>query len=68
MADNQTSTAKQRIYEKFVTFQKKIADLSFTLTTTQNDHEKREKEFYLDLFEILDSFENVFQNVESKRN
>ena len=57
---------KRFIRDKLIDFQKKIADLTFTATALQNEHIKWEKELYLELFEILDSFENVFQCLENK--
>ncbi|MEW5801343.1 MAG: nucleotide exchange factor GrpE [bacterium] len=58
--------AREFIRHKLIHFQKQIADLSFTLTSLQNEHSRGEKELYLELFEILDSFENVFQSIEEK--
>lgn len=58
--------AKEFIRHKLIDFQKKIADLSFKVASLQNGHWQWEKKLYLDLFEVLDSFENVFQSLEEK--
>ncbi|MBN2374421.1 nucleotide exchange factor GrpE [bacterium] len=33
----------------------------------QNEHKKWEKELYLEIFEILDTFENILEGMEEKR-
>jgi len=58
--------SKEFIRHKLIDFQKKIADLSFEIASLQKDYSSGEKALYLELFEVLDSFENVFQAVEEK--
>jgi len=64
MSDASQHTAKEFLRRRLIDFQKRIADLSFALASLQNDHQQWEKEFYLELFEVLDSFENIFQSIE----
>ncbi|MEW6381391.1 MAG: nucleotide exchange factor GrpE [bacterium] len=59
-------TPKELIRRRLIGFQKQIADLSFAFTSLQNDHRQWEKELYLELFEVLDAFENIFQSIEAK--
>ncbi|MFH0926083.1 MAG: nucleotide exchange factor GrpE [bacterium] len=58
--------AKKLVRNKLIDFQKKIADISFLLTSQQNEHNQREKELNLELFDILDSFENTFNLIQEK--
>lgn len=58
--------AKQFLRKKLIDFQKRIADLSFTQTSLENEHLKWKQDLYLDLFEVLDSLENIFKSLEGK--
>jgi molecular chaperone GrpE (heat shock protein) len=58
--------AKEFISRKLIDFQKKIAELSFALTSLRNDRASGERALYLELFEVLDSLENVFHSIEEK--
>ncbi|QTA89230.1 nucleotide exchange factor GrpE [Desulfonema magnum] len=57
---------KAFLREKFVEFQLKVADLSHRLSTQEETFQAREKELYLSLFEILDAFENLDENLSAK--
>ena len=58
---------KQRLKNKLITFQQRIIRADQTAKDRENACREREDALFLDLFEILDGFENVFRNVESKR-
>ncbi|OQY59985.1 MAG: nucleotide exchange factor GrpE [Desulfobacteraceae bacterium 4572_88] len=51
---------------KFVDFQVKIAELTLELTDQEQKFQDREKDLYLNLFEILDAFENLNQTLSEK--
>ena len=58
--------AKQCIRYKLIDFQKKIAHLSFDIASLRREQSEGEKELYFELFEIVDSFENIYQTIENK--
>ena len=59
---------KEFLKEKFINFQKKIAELTHALQEQEDSFQAREKELYLNLFEILDAFENLDQTIQAKEN
>ncbi|MCK5507908.1 MAG: hypothetical protein KAI50_05240, partial [Desulfobacterales bacterium] len=62
------SKKKEFLKEKFVGFQVKIAELTHALQEQKNSFQAREKDLYLNLFEILDAFENLDQTMLTKEN
>ena len=59
---------KEFLKEKFINFQKKIAELTHALQEQEDSFQAREKDLYLNLFEILDAFENLDQTIQAKEN
>jgi len=57
---------KEFLREKFIGFQLKIAELTRTLHEQEASFQAREKELYLNLFEILDAFENLNETIQAK--
>jgi len=62
------SKKKEFLKEKFIGFQVKIAELTHALQEQENSFQAREKDLYLNLFEILDAFENLDQTMLAKEN
>ncbi|MBW2738053.1 MAG: nucleotide exchange factor GrpE [Deltaproteobacteria bacterium] len=59
---------KEFLKEKFINFQKKIAELTHALQEQEDSFQSREKDLYINLFEILDAFENLDQTIQAKEN
>ena len=59
---------KEFLKEKFINFQKKIAELTHALQEQEDSFQIREKDLYINLFEILDAFENLDQTIQAKEN
>lgn len=57
---------KQFLREKFIEFQLKIAELSHVVCARENLFSEKEKEWYLNLFETLDAFENLDETICAK--
>jgi len=57
---------KALLREKLIEFQLKAAELSHTLSEQEQTFQEREKSLYLGLFEILDAFENLNENLSEK--
>ena len=57
---------KERLRAKLIDFQKKILALSRELETRDELSRQREDGFFLELLSVLDSFENVFNNLQDK--
>ncbi len=58
---------KSYLRQKLIEFQLKIAELSHSLSEQQDAFEKKQKDLYLGLFEILDAFENLEETIEAKK-
>ncbi|WP_186441322.1 nucleotide exchange factor GrpE [Desulfamplus magnetovallimortis] len=58
---------KEYLREKFISFQRKIADQKHELARCQDEFRQREQSYYMNLFEILDAFENIDATLESKK-
>jgi len=52
--------------EKFIEFQRRTAELSHMLREQKQAHQNRENALFLDLFEVLDAFENLDDNMAAK--
>ncbi len=59
---------KEFLKEKFINFQMKIAELTHALQEQEDSFQARENDLYLNLFEILDAFENLDQTIQAKEN
>jgi molecular chaperone GrpE (heat shock protein) len=57
---------KEFLKKRFIGFQLKIAELNRTIREQEDFFQTREKELYLDLFEVLDAFENLDETIQSK--
>ncbi len=57
---------KEYLRLKLIEFQKKNADLSHELARSQDERRQWEKELFLEIVEIVDAFENIFDNIEGK--
>ncbi|MDL1968188.1 MAG: nucleotide exchange factor GrpE [Deltaproteobacteria bacterium] len=57
---------KEFLKEKLIAFQVKIAELTHALQEQENFFQARGKDLYLNLFEILDAFENLDQTMVAK--
>jgi len=57
---------KEFLKEKLIEFQLKIAELSHSLQTQEQEFQDKEKSLYLQLFEVLDAFENFNENTSEK--
>ncbi len=57
---------KERLRAKLVDFQKKIVTLSRALEARDELSQQREDGLFLELVSVLDSFENVFNNLQDK--
>jgi len=59
-------SGKAYLRQKLVEFQLKIAELSHRLSEQADGSEKRRRDLYLGLFEILDAFENLEGTIEDR--
>jgi len=59
---------KQQLKDKLIAFQQRIIRAEQAIKDQEKACREREDALFLELFEILDGFENVFRNVEPKRN
>jgi len=57
---------KEFLREKIIEFQMKIAELNHALQTREQEFQDKEKNLYLQLFEVLDAFENFNKNASEK--
>jgi molecular chaperone GrpE (heat shock protein) len=57
---------KERLRAKLIDFQKKIVTLSRELEAREELSQQREDGLFLELVSVLDSFENVFNNLQDK--
>ncbi len=57
---------KKFLKEKFIGFQTKIAELTHALQEQEDSYLAREKDLYLNLFEVLDAFENLDRTIQAK--
>ena len=57
---------KEFLKKKIIGFQMKIAELTHSLKEQENSFQDKEKDLYLNLFEILDAFENLDQTMVAK--
>ena len=58
---------KDFLREKFIEFQVRSSELSHTLRQQDERFQSRENDWYLDLFEVLDAFENIDETIEVKK-
>jgi molecular chaperone GrpE (heat shock protein) len=58
---------KDFLKKKFIDFQSRIAGLSRALKKQEETSEARENDLYLNLFELLDAFENLEETIEAKK-
>ncbi len=58
---------KAYLRQKLIAFQLKIAELSHSLSEQQEGFEKKQKDHYLGLFEILDAFEILEETIEARK-
>ncbi len=59
---------KEFLRKKIIEFQLKIAELTLALREQEDSFRTREKDLSLNLFEILDAFENLDVTIRSKEN
>lgn len=57
---------KEFLKEKFIDFQLRIAQLNLDLHKQEDAFAARQKELYLNLFEILDAFEAIEETIQAK--
>jgi molecular chaperone GrpE (heat shock protein) len=57
---------KERLRAKLIGFQKKLITLSRELEACEELSQQREDGLFLELVSVLDSFENVFNNLQDK--
>lgn len=57
---------KAFLRQKIIEFQLKIAELTHALSEQEQNFQDREKSFCLSLFEVLDAFENLNENISEK--
>ncbi len=57
---------KELLREKLIDFQLKIAALDHTLKEQEDRFKSRENALYLNLFEVLDAFENLAKTIKAK--
>ena len=58
---------KEQLKEKLIEFQQHIAGLKLELAVQAEAHQKRENEFFTGLLDIMDAFELIENNLESKK-
>ena len=59
---------KAFLRERFIAFQKKIADLGHALRQQEDAFQQRESSLYMGIFEILDALENIEESVRAREN
>jgi molecular chaperone GrpE (heat shock protein) len=57
---------KELLREKFIEFQLEIAELGHALREQEQTLQAREKDWYLNLFDVLDAFENLDETIKAK--
>ena len=57
---------KELLRKKLIDFQLKIAELYHTLKEQEDRFKSRENALYLNLFEVLDAFENLAKTIKAK--
>lgn len=57
---------KEILRDKFIEFQVKIAELTFSLRKQEDAFLERERELYLHIFEVLDAFESLEETIRAK--
>jgi len=57
---------KAFLREKFTAFQLKIAELTHALHEQEDAFQARQRALYLNLFEVLDAFENLDETIQAK--
>ena len=57
---------KDFLREKFVEFQLRIAELTRAVHEQADTFQTRESDLYLNLFEVLDAFENLNETIQAK--
>ncbi|MCP4697931.1 MAG: nucleotide exchange factor GrpE [Gammaproteobacteria bacterium] len=58
--------SKALLKNKLIDFQKQILTLSQEIQTKERAHQEQEEGFILEILSVIDSFENVFKNVQEK--
>ena len=58
---------KEQLKKKLIDFQQQIAGLKMDLAAQAGDRQKRENEFFTGLLDIMDAFELIEDNLESKK-
>ena len=58
---------KEFLKNKFIEFQRKIAELNHGLNQTRDAYRKREANLFLELLAIVDTFENIDEIIEAKQ-
>jgi molecular chaperone GrpE len=59
--------AKQRLEAKLIAFQQQIIRAEQAVKEREKACREREDALFIELFEVLDGFENVFRNLEQKQ-
>jgi molecular chaperone GrpE (heat shock protein) len=59
---------KAFLRERFIAFQKKIADLGHALRQQEDAFQQRESSLCMGIFEILDALENIEESVRAREN
>ena len=57
---------KARLKDKLIGFQTEIIELSQTLQTERKRGQEQQERLFLELFEVLDACENIFNNMADK--
>ncbi len=57
---------KEFLREKFIEFQLKIAELNHTLLKQKEASQAKEKGLFLNMFEVMDAFDNLDENIAEK--
>ncbi|MEA3386406.1 MAG: hypothetical protein U9Q89_08190, partial [Thermodesulfobacteriota bacterium] len=57
---------KELLREKLIEFQLEIAELGHALREQEQIFQAREKDWYLNLFDVLDAFENLDETIKAK--
>ena len=61
------SAGKEFLKDKFIEFQRAIAELNHARTEDRNRFQEKEKALCLGLLEILDAFENIEETIQAKK-
>jgi len=61
------TTEKERLKQKIIEFQQKIAELKLINVQTLEQSDKREKDSFLNLLDIMDAFTTIEKNLEAKK-